>query len=170
MKKRGKKKEVSIHIHLSNRWLYTLIAIGIISILGVVVYAYGTSNPFVFGHSLNELERCAEGQTLRVSSGSWVCVDTSQTETDPTVKDWAKTDDPLIPGSITANSGRSPIYLVTATVCTISSNTLTISSTCSTGVCMTSGFGVRYYYRCDGSCGGHTSPNNCNNQFLGSLV
>ena len=78
MKKRGRKsKGLNLHIHLSNRWLYTLIAIGIISILGVVVYAYGTSNPSAFGHSINELERCSSGQMLRTSGGSWVCTNSN---------------------------------------------------------------------------------------------
>ena len=56
MKKRGKKsKGFTIHIHLSNRWLYTLIAIGLIAVFAVIVYAYGTSNPSTFGHSVGEL-------------------------------------------------------------------------------------------------------------------
>ena len=40
---------------ISNRLLYTLITIGILAIIGVGVYAYGTSNPSNFGHSAGEL-------------------------------------------------------------------------------------------------------------------
>jgi len=51
-----KKRNLDIRIHLTNRWLYTLIAIGILAVIGITVYAYGTSNPSVFGHSAGEID------------------------------------------------------------------------------------------------------------------
>ena len=51
-----KKKRKEIVVKLSNRYLYALIVIGILTIVGVGVYAYGTSNPSTFGHSSGELE------------------------------------------------------------------------------------------------------------------
>jgi hypothetical protein len=50
-----KKKELGIKINLTNRWLYTFIVIGILAIIGVGVYAYGTSAPATFGHSIGEI-------------------------------------------------------------------------------------------------------------------
>ena len=50
-KKRGKR----IKINLSNRWLYTFTIFGLLAIVAVGVYAYGTSSPSTFGHSSGEL-------------------------------------------------------------------------------------------------------------------
>ena len=80
-----KKKGVNINVHLSNRMMYILVLV----IVGVGVYAYGTSNPAVFGHSIREigLPSCTNGQVLGVnSSGGWGCITPSTlTETDPKV-------------------------------------------------------------------------------------
>ncbi|MBU2562346.1 MAG: hypothetical protein KKF68_01670 [Nanoarchaeota archaeon] len=43
-------------INLSNKTFYTLIAVGAILLLGIGVYAYGTTNPAVFGHSSGEVD------------------------------------------------------------------------------------------------------------------
>ena len=52
-----KKRELTIKINLTNRWLYTLIAIGILAIIGVGVYAYNSGlSPSVMGHSAEELD------------------------------------------------------------------------------------------------------------------
>ena len=48
-----KKKELVIKI--DHRLLYTFIVLGILVIIGMGVYAYGTSNPSSFGHSLDEI-------------------------------------------------------------------------------------------------------------------
>jgi len=72
-KKRGRK----IQINFTNRWLYTFIAIGILAAVGIGVYAYGTSNPPVFGHSMGELAApsgCVSNQVLQWSGTSWTCV------------------------------------------------------------------------------------------------
>jgi len=43
-------------INLSNRTFYTLISIGVLVLLGVGVYAFGTNDPSVFGHSIGEID------------------------------------------------------------------------------------------------------------------
>jgi hypothetical protein len=121
MKKRKKNKR-EIKIILSNRWLYTLIALGVLAVIAVGVWAYGTSNPSVFGHSIGELELCAEGQTIKVVNGTWTCVDmfVGEAETDPTVKDWAKTDDPTVPGKLQASILRPTSYATSGNSCSSS--------------------------------------------------
>lgn len=81
-------------IHFTNRWLYTFIALGILAVIGVGVYAvtYTSSGA---GHPYTELSTCAEGQILRVVGGVWTCVDFTD------AKAWAKTDNPTIPGNVT---------------------------------------------------------------------
>ncbi len=71
MVKRGK---TVIQINLSNRLLYTIIAIGVLLIAGVGVYAWSDPTTGV-GHSLDELEPCAtEGDVLQINSaGDWEC-------------------------------------------------------------------------------------------------
>jgi len=51
-----KKKELTIKINFSNRLLYTFIVLGILVLVAVGVYAYGTSNPSTFGHSTGEID------------------------------------------------------------------------------------------------------------------
>ena len=51
-----KRKGLTINIHLSTRWMCILIIIGILVLTGVVVYAFGTNNPSVFGHSSEEID------------------------------------------------------------------------------------------------------------------
>lgn len=43
-------------INMSNKLFYGLIVISMASLFGIGVYAYGSSNPVVFGHSAGELE------------------------------------------------------------------------------------------------------------------
>jgi hypothetical protein len=70
-KKRGKK--FNIHISLSNRWLYTLIVLGVLAAIAVGVYAVAGSVPSP-GHPLSELQACSDGQALvSNSSGDWIC-------------------------------------------------------------------------------------------------
>ncbi len=89
-KKRG--RTINIKINFSNRWLYTFIALGILAIVGVGVWAYGTSSPSTFGHSINELEGvqarvtgiCSSGSSIRTinSDGSVTCEVDTDTNTD----------------------------------------------------------------------------------------
>ena len=71
-----KKRGLQIKINLTNRWLYALITIGILMVVGVGVYAYGTSNPSIFGHSVNEVgfpTDCQVGEFLKWDGNSWIC-------------------------------------------------------------------------------------------------
>jgi len=47
---------VKIEINFTDRWLYSFIVIAGILILGVGVYAYGTNNPPIMGHSSGEID------------------------------------------------------------------------------------------------------------------
>jgi len=72
-----KRKGLTIKMNFSNRWLYTLIAIGILAIIGVGVYAYGTTVPSTFGHSAGELappSPCISNQVLQWSGTAWTCI------------------------------------------------------------------------------------------------
>jgi len=51
-----KKKELVIKINFSNKFVYTFVFLGILLLIAVGVYAYGTSDPSTFGHSAGELE------------------------------------------------------------------------------------------------------------------
>lgn len=52
-----------VKINISNKVAYTIIAVIAILILGIVVYAYGTSNPSAFGHSGDEINVTVSGQS-----------------------------------------------------------------------------------------------------------
>ena len=77
MKKRQKKNSsgINLNIHLSNKVFYSFLAVFIVAVFGVGIYAYGTSNPSDFGHSLGEVDfpSCSDGQVLKYSSGSLSC-------------------------------------------------------------------------------------------------
>ena len=51
-----KLKFKKFQINFSNKLFYTLVSIGIFIAIGIGVYAYGGSQPSVFGHSAGELE------------------------------------------------------------------------------------------------------------------
>jgi len=74
MKKRSSKNKFDLS-KVSNRTLYSLISIFVLLTIAVGVYAFGTSNPSNFGHSLGEinLPSCSSGQVLEYSGGNWVC-------------------------------------------------------------------------------------------------
>ncbi len=64
---------IKININLTNKWLYTLIVVGIVVFLGIIVYGY--ANPITgVGHGLNELEPCGEGEILQTNAGIWTCI------------------------------------------------------------------------------------------------
>jgi hypothetical protein len=71
-----KGKRLNIKINFSNRWLYTIIAIGILAMIGVGVYALtpGTApNP---GHLISEMappSPCATNQYLQFDGTNWKC-------------------------------------------------------------------------------------------------
>ena len=66
------KRGLNIHIKFTNRFLYTFIAFVFVLIIGVGVFAYGTSNPSTFGHSSGELEEADPTVIASVKDGvSW---------------------------------------------------------------------------------------------------
>lgn len=69
--KRGKKK-----FNISNKLAYTLIAISLIILLGIGVYAYGGTSPAVMGHSMGELMPSCSGILTGTanSANSWACI------------------------------------------------------------------------------------------------
>jgi len=82
-----RKKVVQIKINFTNRWLYTLIALGILVLAAVGVYAANTllvpgTAPKV-GHTTSQLSPpsgCSPGQLLQWNGtangdGGWACVD-----------------------------------------------------------------------------------------------
>lgn len=77
-------RKVNIKINFTNRWLYTFIAVGILALIGVGVYAFGAMpNP---GHAISQLQTCdSNGQTLVMQNGQWICGTPTAAETDPTV-------------------------------------------------------------------------------------
>jgi hypothetical protein len=82
-------KQINIKINLSNRWLYTLIVIGILIAGGVGVYSatYSSSGA---GHPYTEISTCGANQILKMNAAgnAWTCVDMSSAgivEADPQV-------------------------------------------------------------------------------------
>jgi len=63
---------MKVIINISNRWLYTIIAIGVLAIISVGVYAY--VGPNEIGHDLEDIEPCSNGEILQTSGGAWSCV------------------------------------------------------------------------------------------------
>jgi hypothetical protein len=68
-----KRKDININLKISNKVLYTFIAVFILSIMGVGVFA-STYTASGAGHPYTEISTCAEGETLQVVSGIWSCV------------------------------------------------------------------------------------------------
>jgi hypothetical protein len=80
-----KKGRRGIQIKFTNRWLYTFIVIGILAVVSVGVYAYGTNSPSTFGHSAGELAPptgCASGQFMQWDGSAFVCAVPSTLLTD----------------------------------------------------------------------------------------
>ena len=90
-----KRKNIKLVFNFSERALYTLIAILIVLIFGVGVYAVAgtTPNP---GHAIADIQPCSDGEILKMSGGAWTCGN-EVSETDPKVgtltnNKWCKTD------------------------------------------------------------------------------
>ncbi len=69
-----KKRGIEIKINISNRWIYTLIVIGVLAIVGVGVYA-ATYTASGAGHPYTEISTCSVGQILKMNSAgtAWEC-------------------------------------------------------------------------------------------------
>jgi len=155
--KKGKK-------FLSNRLAYTLIAIGILLVVAIGVYAVGAvPNP---GHPISQLQTCdSNGQTLIMSNGAWTCGSASSL---------AKGQQLFIAGPVCTNPG-----------------SLTTTSSCSTAICNSGGnayyccidagtlcgnycaYYWTYYYDCNGGCASdlaHDKSQACPNSAVGYLV
>lgn len=86
------KKKREMFKSISNKLAYTIITLCIVILLAIGVYAYGTSNPSVFGHSIGELApptTCTANQVLTWTGSAWAC--TTPSSTSSTGIDWIKT-------------------------------------------------------------------------------
>src|SRR3972149_2228020 len=75
MKKGKNRSGININLHFSNRWLYTFIALGILAIIGVGVYAAVPNAGRAVGHAANDTEFCPANQILKMNSAGtgWEC-------------------------------------------------------------------------------------------------
>ncbi len=151
-----KKRGLTIKINLSNRWLYSLITLGILMIVAVGVWAYGTSSPSTFGHSSEEIN--VDSALCNKITGHGCGYDT-----DTTVGDG---------GTVFKNIR----LFKEPDVC---HGDYTFEETCATRSCgsytTSSPYGgtstVYYYYSCSGRCkSSYTSPSICSNSFQGYLL
>jgi hypothetical protein len=86
------KKKREMFRNISNKFAYTIIALCIVILLAIGVYAYGTNNPSVFGHSIGELApptSCAANQVLTWTGSAWSC--TTPSSASSMGIDWIKT-------------------------------------------------------------------------------
>lgn len=86
------KKEREMFKSISNKFAYTIIALCIVILLAIGVYAYGTNNPSVFGHSIGELApptSCTANQVLTWTGSAWSC--TTPSSASSIGVDWIKT-------------------------------------------------------------------------------
>jgi hypothetical protein len=67
-----KGKQIDVKLNLSVRTFYIFIALGILAIAGVGVYAASYSAAGA-GHPYSEITTCGEGQFLEVIGGVWTC-------------------------------------------------------------------------------------------------
>ena len=69
-----KRRGIQIRINFTNRWLYSLIAIGILALIGVGVYA-ATYTASGAGHPYTEISTCGANQVLKMDATgtAWAC-------------------------------------------------------------------------------------------------
>jgi len=153
------KKKRGMKINLSNRWKYTFIVLGMLLVVAVGVYAYGTLNPSNMGHTAREMDFTGG---FTVPSGD-VNITTGK----------------LCLGGTCVNNWGPTVYNVTNNYC-IGKGTVSLSPTCITTICnVCSGNpGCNAYgsISCTGTCGtpyvysGSTSLVSCPNTFAGYLT
>ena len=67
---------MKLEVNISKKYFFIIIAVIVIAAAIVGVIAYGTNDPPVFGHSVEELDgfpNCASGRYLRHNNGVWSC-------------------------------------------------------------------------------------------------
>ena len=67
---------VNINIKINNKIYYLLVLVLVVIIINGIVIAFttdGSGDPTKMGHSIDELATCAEGEIIKIVSGSWVC-------------------------------------------------------------------------------------------------
>jgi hypothetical protein len=75
-----RKKKREVFKNISNKFAYTIITLCIMILLAIGVYAYGTSSPSVFGHSIGEVApptSCTANQVLTWTGSAWACTTAS---------------------------------------------------------------------------------------------
>jgi len=162
------KKRKGIRINFTNRWLYTLIAILILAVIGVGVYAL---NPGVIpnpGHNYTAIATCAEGQGLVTQGGKWVCSTGGGYCAGGTCN-----GNLIVNGKLTASSGRLAFYNITDKGCS-GTGSMTTSPTCKTAMGSTGDCGNKYLFNRCGEVSKYpnckSSPQTCQNTLLGYLV
>jgi hypothetical protein len=86
-----RKKKREVFKNISNKFAYTIITLCIVILLAIGVYAYGTSSPSVFGHSIGELApptSCTANQILTWTGSAWTC--TTPSSASSTGIDWIR--------------------------------------------------------------------------------
>lgn len=162
---------MKVIINFSKRWIYTLIVIGILAIVGVGVYASLGAIPDP-GHSVDELQPCSDGEILQMSGDSWSC-ETPLSGGEDTRCDDSDICSQVCIGSDCKNSWPASLVKGVAvysmhSYCN-SPGLLATSSTCKTICCKVGGSGCINYYTCSGVCSA-TSSRTCNNVRKGWLV
>jgi len=63
-----KKRSIKFEVNFTNKWLYTFIALGVVLLLAIGVFAYNSGKPAsVFGHSAGEIHVLgSSGQTVNL--------------------------------------------------------------------------------------------------------
>jgi len=151
--------------------LYTLIAVGILAIIAVGVYALAPGvipNP---GHNISEISipsGCVAGQFLKYDGTKWVCAPDSDYCSGGTCNGNLNVN-----GKLTASSGRLAFYNVTDKGCS-GVGTMTFSPTCQTAMGSTGDCGDKYLFNRCGEVSKYPrcvkSPQTCQNTLLGWLV
>ncbi|HPD81572.1 MAG TPA: hypothetical protein PK357_00550 [Candidatus Pacearchaeota archaeon] len=77
------KKKREMFKNISNKFAYTIITLCMVVLLAIGVYALGTNNPSVFGHSAGELApptSCSANQVLTWTGSAWACTSPGATD------------------------------------------------------------------------------------------
>jgi hypothetical protein len=107
MKKRGEKKRgKTIKINLSNRLLYTILAIGILLIVGVGIYAISPGETPDPGHNIQTIgppEGCEGGQFLMWQGSEWICANAAGLDYNWEYTSWGTCSEACATGTQTRN-------------------------------------------------------------------